>query len=241
MVVDYRDRVSYHYDGIYLPSEVASFLLVSMRLARRRPPSSRRILGWIRSGLVARDKRETSGKTLTINFEDLVTCQAITLLHEAGFSIQAIRRIEEYFSDLYGVPKPFAHAEFWHAHPHVYGRFHGQFITRAGPQTGQYALSFVERWIIPLRARLTFAKSTGTTTCWRPRNRITLRPDTQFGQPCIEGTRIPTGAIWGYVKGGDPIWYVAESFGLEAADVRRAFNWEEWRRAKLSAKAKIPA
>lgn len=237
MATVYAERTMYSYDGIYLPSEVASYLLVGLRLAKKRPPNSRRILSWIRSGLLAEDKRTTRGHDLTMNFDDLVSCQAITLLHEAGFSIQEIRKAEGYLSRVHETPKPFARHEVWHALPHIFTQFDGQFLSATKPD--QYALAFVEKWVVPLKARLSFVKSSGNATCWKPRNRITLRPDTQFGQPCVEGTRIPTSALWGYIKGGDSIPYIARSFGLEAIDVKVAFEWEERRRSRLLPKTKV--
>ncbi len=233
---------AYHYDGIYAPSEVSSYLLVGIRAARKRPPSNARILRWIRSGLVAPERSGTAGRRLFLNFEDLVTCQAIALLNEAGFSMQAIRKAERVFADLYGVPKPFAHFEFWHGQPdfpHIFGRLDGHLVS--GTKPGQLALSFIERWVKPVGARLKFSRQTGSPICWQPRNRILLRPDVQFGQPCIKGTRIPTSTLWGYVKGGDSVEYIARSFRLEPSDVRTAYQWEERRRAKLQAPAKVLA
>ncbi len=234
----YQAPVTYQFDGIYLPSEVSSYLLVSVP-SELRPPTGRRILSWIRNGLMAPERRSTPGRDLLMNFEDLVTCQAITLLLQAGFSIRAIRRAEALFAEIFKTPKPFAYHEVWYSLPDIFGRADGQLIS--GTKGGQYALGFVGKWATPLRARLAFSKSTGIAECWRPRLGIALKPDIQFGQPCVDGTRIPTGSIWSYVKGGDTIPYVADSFGLEVADVKRAFYWEERRRTGLQATVKVPA
>ncbi len=94
--------------------------------------------------------------------------------------------------------------------PHIFARYEGQLLSAIMPW--QYALGFVERWCMPLKARLTFQE--GAPVCWKLRSRITLRPDTRFGQPCIEQSRIPTSAIWSYVKRGDSIEYVARCFRL---------------------------
>ncbi len=236
MAIAASEVVPRAYDGVYLPQEISSYLLVSLP-ARCHPPTSRRVLGWIRSGLVAPERKAIPGHNLVMNFDDLVTCQAITLLHEAGFTIQAIRRAESIFADLYKTPKPLTRYEVWHSIPHIFARYEGQLMSGTAPW--QYALSFMERWVNPLRAKLVFSGRSGRPICWRPRSRVTLRPDTQFGQPCIEETRIPTSTLWSYVKGGDSIAYVARCFKVEPADVKIAYHWEERRRSKLHTAPKV--
>lgn len=215
--------MDYAYDGIYLPTEVSRYLVATMP-ATKRPPTSRRILRWIRAGLVAPERREAPGRVIVVNFGDLVTCQAITLLREAGISLRSIRKAEHYFSRLYGLAKPFAHREFWYSRPDIFGQLDGQLIS--GTTAGQFAFAFLQRWLEPVRKELTFAPETGSPIQWQPAEGISLRPTVQFGRPCIEGTRIPTGTIWSYVQGGDAPAFIAESFGIAVADVERAVAWE---------------
>jgi uncharacterized protein (DUF433 family) len=225
-------------DGIYLPSEVSSYLLVTMP-AEQHPPTSRRIMRWIRAGLVAPERKDAPGRDIVITFEDLVTCQAVTLLREAGFSLEAIRKTETYFAEHYGTLKPFAHRDFWHAKPDMFGLVDGQFVS--GSSGGQITLEFLARWLRPLNARLGFSQESGRADYWQPGRGISLRPTVQFGQPCLEGTRIPTGAIWSYVHAGDSPEFIARAYGLRVDDVERAVRWEERRRAKLDASTAVPA
>src|SRR5947208_12007996 len=106
------DPALYEFDGMYSPTEVSSYLLVTLP-AQMGPPTSRRIFRWIRAGLVAPGRREQAGRDLVINFDDLVTCQAITILRAAGFSLEGIRRTEAFFSREYRLAKPFADRRFW--------------------------------------------------------------------------------------------------------------------------------
>ncbi len=68
---------------------------------------------------------------------------------------------------------------------------------------------------------------------------ITLRPCVQVGQPCVEGTRIPTRTIWNYVEGGDLREVVAEAFELGILEVERALQWEERLRAAVEPAAAV--
>lgn len=218
--------------GIYAPADVASYLLATMP-AERHPPTSRRIIRWVRSGLVAPEQRAIPGRELVVDFEDLITCQAITLFREAGFSLTEVRVAEQFFAGEYGTTKPFAHHDFWYAKPDIVGRIDGRLVS--GTRGGQILMELLESWLEPLNARLGFSEATGLSDCWQPVERVTLRPTVQFGQPCIEGTRIPTGAIQSHVIAGDSPELVARFFGVGLADVERAVAWEDRRRAALAA------
>lgn len=226
------------YVGIYLPSEVSSYLLATLP-TRQHPPTSRSIMRWIRSGLVAPERGGATGRKTVIDFEDLVTCQAIALLREAGLSLQEIRTAERYFGNRYRTAKPFARHRFWVSGTDLLGRVDGLLVL--GSRGGQIALDLLVTWLNPLKVGLGFSEQTDRVERWLPMPRIRLQPNVQFGQPCVDGTRIPTGAIWGYVRAGDPARFVAESYGLTLDDVERAVEWEERRRTALAASATIRA
>jgi len=121
------------YDGVYLPIEVSGYLLATMP-AEKRPPTSQRIFRWIRRGLVAPEVRKLPGRSITISFADLVTCQAITLFREAGLSLDAILQAEQYFADLYGMAKPFAYRQFWYSPRDIFGRLKDTLISGRASQ-----------------------------------------------------------------------------------------------------------
>jgi uncharacterized protein (DUF433 family) len=232
------DRQSHLYDGIYTSQEVSSYLLATMP-AKQRPPTSRRIVGWIRHGLVATRWKHAPGREVVLTFEDLVTCQAITLLQEAGFGPATIREVERALATRSGTRNLFAHRDFWHSDPGTFGRAHGQRVLSADGE--RVAREFITTWLKRLSERLDFSEATGRAASWHPADRISLRPSVQFGQPCIDGTRIPAGTIWSYVHAGDSPQFIAASFGLRIEDVERAVEWEERRRAALEAPTAVPA
>jgi len=96
---------------------------------------------------------------LTINFEDLVTCQVITLLREAGLSLHRIRRAEDFYADFFKIPKPFAYAPFWHTFPDILTKVDGRL--RSGTRGGQYAFDFLTESTKPVLSHLEFSDDTG--------------------------------------------------------------------------------
>ena len=225
------------YEGVYLPLEVSGYLLATMP-AERRPPTSQRIFRWIRRGLVAPHQRQAPGRRITLSFADLVTCQAITFFREAGLSLEAIRRAEQFFVGLYGIKKPFAHRQFWYSPNDLFGRLRDHVIS--GTRGGQIGWDFLAEGLRTWPNELRFAESDLRAIAWRPDPRISLEPDVQFGQPCLAGTRIPTSALWSYAAAGDSYEAIARAYQIEVKDVEQAVNWESRVRAALDAQKPIP-
>lgn len=215
--------------GIYLPVDVARYMVVTMPSTSKWPLRSQRVLRWIRHGLIAPEQRNEPGRRLAIDFDDLVTCQVITLLREAGFSLQRIRSDEAKFSKILGVSKPYAHHDFWADFPDILTKVDGRLLS--GKHGGQFGMEFLWAEAKPVVARLRFSRSSGRPQAWRPAKGVQLRPRIQFGQPCIADTRIPTSTIWGYIRGGDSKAFIARSYGLGVAEIDRALEWEERLRA----------
>ena len=61
---------------------------------------------------------------------------------------------------------------------------------------------------------------------WSPQPGVVLDPSVQFGEPCIQDTRIPTSALWSLVRGGDPPDLVARSYGITPQELTAALHWE---------------
>lgn len=228
------DGVTYAFDGIYEPADAARYLAATLPW-RERPLTTGRVLRWIRAGLVAGERRNDPGHQLTINFEDLVTCQVITLLREAGFSIRRIRAAESFCAEFFDVEKPFAYAKFWHVFPDILTNVDGQLISIS--RRGQFAFDFLAAQAQPMLSHLEFRDDISRPCVWRPHEGVSLKPAVQFGQPCLDGTRIPTSAIWGYVNAGDRPEYVAKSYGIGVAEVEQAIRWERRLRADLKVAA----
>src|SRR5215213_3750148 len=97
--------------AIYLPAEIASYLRAASPVATW-VLAPRQVYGWIRRGLLAPAVRNAPESSIVADFDDLVTGQAISLLRAAGISLRAIERAEAFFTDLYGIGRPFTHRSF---------------------------------------------------------------------------------------------------------------------------------
>ena len=89
---------------------------------------------------------------------------------------------------------------------------------------GQEALAAVIR---DLLHDVTYDAHTRLADCWKPRGDISLRPDIQFGQPCIVGTRLTTSTIAELVRAGDPLDFVAETYSVPVSKIRAAVAFEQ--------------
>ncbi len=224
------------YAGIYLPTEAASYFRTTFQQSQR-PPTSRRIHSWITSGLIARHLAAVRGRERVIDFADLISCQAIASFRAAGISLQKIRKAEQYFRKLYRklyrIDKPFARRAFWYSSRDIFAKLEGVLV--AGTRAGQLALGGLNDWVDLLRVNISFASEDDLAQAneWKPAPQISLRPNVQFGQPCLAGTRIPTWSLWSYVTAGDSVEYVAKAYHLEVADVEQAVAWENRLRATV--------
>lgn len=66
----------------------------------------------------------------------------------------------------------------------------------------------------------------GRVVAWRPVDRISAAPSIQFGATCIDGTRLPTRALYDASLGGDTPAVIARLYGIAEADVESAITWE---------------
>ena len=94
----------------------------------------------------------------------------------------------------------------------------------AASRYGQLAMEMLREYLIPVSG-LRFEDKVARS--WEPRPYVVLEPAVQFGEPCIRDTRIPTRAVWGLVRGGDPEWLVMQSYGLTQDELTAALAWEE--------------
>ena len=215
--------------AIYLPAELASYLRAAAPIGGWRPSTSQ-VHGWIQRGLLAPTFRDAPVNQIVVDFDDLVTGQAIALLRAAGISLTRIERAEAFFADLYGVSQPFAHRRFWTSGPDIFGKIDDALI--AGTRGGQLAMPFMEEQSQAITAPLAFDRRTGRPTAWHPVRHIALRPATQSGQPCVSGTSIPTTSIRRYARGTDTLDLVARRLGLDLPEVHAALDWEHARTSR---------
>ncbi len=61
---------------------------------------------------------------------------------------------------------------------------------------------------------------------WTPIKGVLLDPLVQFGEPCIQGTRIPTEVVLAFRQAGDSVRGIADAYGLSHAQIEEAIDWE---------------
>jgi uncharacterized protein (DUF433 family) len=96
-------------------------------------------------------------------------------------------------------------------------------------------MEFVREWLRHLRRPvdgaldLSFKKVNGkeVASAWMPHLHVVLNPLVQFGTPCVEGTRIPTRAVWSLFLGGDKPQAIATDYKLPVVKVESALEWEK--------------
>ena len=113
--------------------------------------------------------------------------------------------------------------EVWVSSPDIFVGAGGQYVSVNRPW--QAAMQFIEEFLIPIRD-LVFDQARRAVE-WRPHAGVLITPDKQFGEPCIEGTRIPTAAIWSFHQAGDTIDNLADAYKCTRGQIEDAIAWEE--------------
>jgi uncharacterized protein (DUF433 family) len=211
------------FKGIYEVPEAARYLAASRMANEVYRATSRHLIRWVRLGLVLPSLAEVPGRELLITFEDLVSMRIIAALRAAGISWPKIHSAERWLRDNTKKPRPFATELLWTSRSDIFAELQERLI--AASRFGQLAMDMLRTYLIPVHG-LTFGEEQ-IATSWEPRDGILLHPLIQFGAPCIKGTRIPTRAVWGMVRGGDSVQRVAESYRVSEKEIEAAVNWED--------------
>lgn len=211
------------FEGIYEAPEAARYIAATLSPRLPLTISSGKVVRWIRSGLADPGLKEIPGRQLLLTFEDLISMRIIAALRAAGVSFPRIRIAEKWLRSYTRHDRPFATEMLWTERSDIFVELKRQYI--AASRFGQYAFQILEEHLIPVHG-LMFDER-GIAISWEPKEAILLHPQIQFGAPCIKGTRIPTRALWGMLKGGDTVEYIARSYQIPAELVRNGVDWEE--------------
>lgn len=215
--------------GTYELAEASRYLHVTAPGKPPRHPAFRR---WVRSGLPAPEARVAESKKLFLTFEDLISLRVIIALRIADFSLQHIRKVHRWLQEITGYPRPFALKDLWLSETEVFIEMEGLL---SATKQGQYAMEFIKEWLQHIRRPtdseldLAFKRVNGReiASSWVSHPYVVLNPVVQFGAPCIEGTRIPTSAVWSMVRGGDKAETLAKDYGVPYFKVQSAIEWEK--------------
>jgi uncharacterized protein (DUF433 family) len=224
--------VTSKFEGIYIVPEAALYLTATLK--RDVPATdqilcinSRNLIRWIRVGLMSPEIKNVSGRELVITFEDLISMRVIAILRSLNVSWHKIHLAEQWLREKTGYPRPFAIEKVWTETEDIFANFHEGFIaaSRHGQLAfpailGQYLQSVQDMIFVP-------HNSVRVADSWRPHDDILMNPKIQFGEPCIEGTRLRTRVLWQMWKGGDTIPYIVRAFDLTEQQINHALEWED--------------
>ncbi len=211
------------WEGIYEPTEAASYLKASARSEDIVPFDSTKLIRWIRRGLANPELVEVPGRDILIDFEDLISMRVISTLKSAGMNWPAIYEAEKWLREMTGLRQPFATESLWAGQGDVFTEWGDRLVS--GNRRGQTGLELIRKYLIPIHG-LVFHEESHRAASWEPAQDVLLQPAVQFGAPCVKGTRIPTKALMGMIEAGDSEEWVAQSYNLSVSTVRAACDWE---------------
>ncbi len=222
------------FEGIYVAPEAAVYLTATLkRDIPDRPLSSaftsRRLIRWIRAGLVAPDLIEVPGNDLLITFQDLVSMRVIALMRALGLSWTKIHRAEHWLREQTGHHRPFAVQRVWSETRDVFADL--PFGLAVASRAGQLAFSELIGGLLEPVDDMTFGRVNGyrVADTWTPHLNVTIDPEVQFGEPCVTDTRTPTRMLWRMFNGGqgDSLAYLSRAFQLTEEQIGHALEWED--------------
>ncbi len=211
------------FEGLYETIEAAKYLRATQHADVIYPTSSTKLIRWIRRGFASSDLTEVHGRDLLIGFEDLVSMRVIVALRAVGVSWHEIHETNRWLRDHLGVPRPFATEFLWVGQGQIFAEWSESLI--AASRYGQVALDILREYVIPVHG-LIFDSESQVAVSWEPSEGVMLKPQVQFGEPCIRGTRIPTRTVWGMIEAGDSAEWVAQAYSLSEEEVQAACAWE---------------
>lgn len=231
------------FTGIYIAPEAALYLTATIKrdVPERtllRPVSSRRLIYWIRVGLTTPTLAHVPGRELLITFEDMVSMRVISLLRALGVTWPKIHSAEKWLREQTGYERPFAVKRVWTETRDVFADFPSGFI--AASRQGQLAFAdLLGEYLQPVED-LTFSRHNGVhvAATWTPHVDVLINPRIQFGEPCIEGSRLSTRMLWRMWNGGDSLSYLMRAFELSQQQIENALEWED--RLKAAKTSKLP-
>ena len=200
--------------GIYLQSEAA-------RLTGLPPTTVRRWLqlerGDAHISAVARQP--------LVSFHDLVSLRAVAALKRAGMAIGKIKEGADFMRGKLGLEYPLAAEDLKTDGVNLYfPEARGLLVTvSAGGQVA--AQELVASYLRDVRYK-PLAGNHRLAVSWEPPG-VRIDPLIQRGAPCVDGSRVEIALLKRYIDAGDTPEYLAELYGLDVEDVRRAVSWYE--------------
>lgn len=217
-------NISPRFVGMYGIPEAARYLIVTPPLANGHKLDPSRLRYWIRTSVPRIAPPIYPTRQRLITFLDLVSMRMVAVLRSRGIKLQEIRNTETWLRREFGLEWPFASRDLWTFGSDVFIEFADYLI--AASRFGHITMRFIEDWLRKVELDMTFDVD-DIASSWSPYNDVCLDPKIQFGEPCIDGTRIPTCAILSKVKAGDAPEIVATLYDVNITQIEHAIQWEE--------------
>ena len=168
-----------------------------------------------------------------LTFDDLLSLRVAAALITYGLAFREVLDAEQHLTQRFHHPTPFATAEFKVWGTDIVTEETGGDLESAVKQ-GQRAFLIPDagRWLSADALRAAVGPldvvdfRDGSPVSMRWGTYITLRPDVQFGEPCIDGTRIPTETVAALASRGLGDEEIAEEYDLGVRQVEEALLFE---------------
>lgn len=154
-------------------------------------------------------------------FSDLISLFVVRELRRLGVKLANIRQAEQHLRATTGLERPFVHREVMTDGRDVWivGDEAGQVEAASGPR-GQQASH------VALAAYLKAVQYTDNVAAtWIPAEHVLVSPHLQFGEPVVQGTRVPTAAVAEVAAAAGPE-LAAARLGIDQAKAYAAIAFE---------------
>jgi len=212
------------FKGIYGLRETARYLANTPPLTNGSRVQTSKLRYWIDASVPLVQGVDLPSRQRLITFLDLISMRMVVVLRSRGIPLQKIRNTQSWLRTEFDIPFPLANKGLWTYGHNVYIKFQERIITAS--KFGQQAMEFVNNWLREAELDMTFGANE-LANSWLVHQDVRIDPDIQLGEPCIDGTRIPTSILWSNHKAGDSVDSIAKGRNLSLSQVENAIQWEK--------------
>lgn len=216
--------------GVYFFKDVSHLLRATDHEARvdEFSLSSQQITGWAKKGFACIEVDEVFSSQRFIRFPDLITLRMVAILRSHGIDLVKLTIAYEFLADALSTSHPFVDRKLWVDDTEVASDIYGEVdhILVTASRHGQMPFTQLLNRKIVETANLTFDDADLAAT-WSPHDGVLIDPQIHSGAPCIEGTRIATGFLYGMHAAGESAEEIADWYELDVNQVETAIDWEE--------------
>lgn len=209
--------------GTYSIPSAALYVTATINRDTKLKLSTKHLYYWAREGLVGGYLTGLRNRKLFVNFRDLISLRAIAIMRASGVKHKDIIIAEKVLRKRYNTEYPFASLNFWTLPPKdIFVKEDNTLLSAS--RYLQSAMDIFGEYIQPTHD-IVFDMF-GMSALWRPHGNVLFDPQIQYGEPCIDGTRIPTQVIWNFYKAGDKVEELAFFYGIHEKRIEDAIAWE---------------